>query len=94
MCQVGTSAMEVMAVAAKNAALLISEKEASRNDASGGSGGANSRFPAHWGEPPQMQTRDHRQLPGGYGMGSSTLAKWISRKIAADAIAAMAKDEA
>ena len=27
-----------------------------------------------------MQTRDLRQLPFGYGMGSSTLASWLSRK--------------
>ena len=27
-----------------------------------------------------MQTRDLRPLPFGYGMGSSTLASWISRK--------------
>ena len=34
-------------------------------------------FPAHWGEPPAIQTRDLRPLPGGYGQGSSTLARWI-----------------
>ena len=34
-------------------------------------------FPAHWGEPPAIQTRDLRPLPGGYGQGSSTLANWI-----------------
>merc|ERR1719171_2544679 len=44
-----------------------------------------SRFPAHWGEPPRAQTRDMRELPGGYGMGSSTLARWIQEKMDADA---------
>ena len=24
-------------------------------------------FPDHWGEPPALQTRDLRPLPGGYG---------------------------
>merc|ERR1719240_212464 len=43
-----------------------------------------SRFPAHWGEPPLAQTRDLRPLPGGYGMGSGTLAKWIEEKMSAD----------
>ena len=41
-------------------------------------------FPEHWGEPPAVQTRDLRELPGGYGKGSSTLAKWIETKMAAD----------
>lgn len=35
-------------------------------------------FPAHWGQPPAIQTRDYVELPGGYGHGSSTLAKWIA----------------
>jgi len=47
-----------------------------------------SRFPEHWGPPPLMQTRDLRPLPGGYGMGSGTLARWIAEKMAADAAAA------
>jgi hypothetical protein len=41
-------------------------------------------YPANWGKPPQMQTDDYRQLPGGYGMGSGTLAKWIAKNIEAD----------
>jgi len=41
-----------------------------------------SRFPAHWGEPPKLQTRDLRPLPGGYGRGSGTLAKWIKENMA------------
>ena len=48
----------------------------------------SSRFPEHWGPPPLMQTRDLRPLPGGYGMGSGTLARWIAEKTAADAAAA------
>ena len=41
-------------------------------------------YPAHWGSPPSIQTRDYIQLPGGYGRGSSTLAGWISKNIEAD----------
>ena len=47
-------------------------------------GGAEGRFPAHWGEPPLQQTKDLRPLPGGYGQGSGTLATWIAEKMAAD----------
>lgn len=49
-------------------------------------------FPQHWGEPPAIQTKDLRQLPGGYGMGSGTLAKWIETKMEADKNAAVADD--
>ncbi len=42
------------------------------------------KFPAHWGEPPLRQTRDMRELPGGYGTGSSTLAKWIQEHLDRD----------
>lgn len=42
-------------------------------------------YPAHWGSPPQIQTRDYRPLPGGYGFGSSTLANWIKRNLEEDA---------
>jgi hypothetical protein len=41
-------------------------------------------YPAHWGNPPSIQTRDYRQLPGGYGMGSGTLLRWISENMEAD----------
>ncbi len=41
-------------------------------------------FPPHWGKPPALQVRDYRPLPGGFGMGSSTLAKWIAENIKAD----------
>ena len=44
----------------------------------------NSRFPSSWGPPPTAQTRDLRPLPGGYGQGSSTLARWIEEKMAQD----------
>ena len=36
-----------------------------------------NRFPAAWGPPPRIETRDYRKLPGDYGFGSSTLARWI-----------------
>ena len=41
-------------------------------------------FPKHWGEPPKRQTRDLRPLPGGYGMGSGTLARWIQENLDRD----------
>ncbi len=46
-----------------------------------------SRFPARWGEPPKLQTRDLRPLPGGYGSGSGTLAKWIQTHLDSDILA-------
>jgi uncharacterized protein YfaS (alpha-2-macroglobulin family) len=42
------------------------------------------KYPAHWGEKPQVQTRDIRELPAGFGQGSSTLAKWIQDNIDKD----------
>jgi hypothetical protein len=42
-------------------------------------------FPAHWGQPPEMQTMDYRPLPGGYGHGSSTMANWIQQNLDKDA---------
>ena len=41
-------------------------------------------FPRHWGKPPVIQTRDMIKLPGKFGMGSSTLAKWIADNIKKD----------
>lgn len=41
-------------------------------------------FPAHWGEPPEIQTRDYVELPAGFGHGSSTLAHWIKANLAQD----------
>lgn len=46
---------------------------------------AKKPFPAHWGEPPKIQTRDYRPLPDGYGFGSSTLANWIQGNMTKDA---------
>ena len=48
-------------------------------------GGGRKQYPPHWGDPPRIQTRDLRQLPGGYGMGSGTLAKWIQQNLDKDA---------
>jgi len=42
------------------------------------------KYPRHWGQPPQRQTRDLRPLPAGFGMGSSTLAAWIQQHIDED----------
>ena len=47
--------------------------------------GQERRFPARWGDPPSIQTEDLRQLPGGYGMGSSTLARWVQQHLDDDA---------
>lgn len=41
-------------------------------------------FPKHWGEPPKMQTMDYRPLPGDYGNGSGTLARWIQMNMDKD----------
>lgn len=41
-------------------------------------------FPEHWGDPPKRQTRDLRPLPGGFGMGSGTLARWIQENLDRD----------
>jgi hypothetical protein len=43
------------------------------------------KFPPHWGEPPALQTRDLVKLPGNFGKGSSTLARWIEEHMEADA---------
>lgn len=48
---------------------------------------APKKFPTHWGEPPAVQTRDMRPLPGGFGEGSGTLAKWIQDNLDKDAVA-------
>ena len=45
---------------------------------------AKKSYPKHWGKPPLRQTRDLRPLPGGYGMGSSTLGNWIKQKMEQD----------
>ena len=50
-------------------------------------------YPAHWGAPPKMQTRDLRPLPGGYGNGSGTLAAWIQKNMDQDAKVATAPEQ-
>ena len=50
---------------------------------------AVKEFPLHWGKPPEIQTRDYVELPGGYGHGSSTLAKWIASNLEKDNTAAL-----
>ncbi len=48
---------------------------------------AEKPFPAHWGEPPRIQTRDLIDLPGGYGKGSSTMRNWINANLEKDKLA-------
>ena len=39
-------------------------------------------FPMQWGEAPTIEAgADHRMLPGGYGQGSSAVAKWIEERM-------------
>ena len=45
---------------------------------------SNKPFPPHWGRPPAVQTKDFKKLPLGFGMGSSTLAKWILANVKKD----------
>jgi len=47
-------------------------------------------FPAHWGQSPEIQLRDHVELPAGYGQGSSTLRNWISANLQKDQAGAAA----
>ncbi len=47
----------------------------------------NKGFPAHWGQPPQVQTFDYVDLPGGYGKGSSTMRNWINTHLQKDKLA-------
>lgn len=44
-------------------------------------------FPAHWGQPPRIQTQDYIDLPGGYGKGSSTMRNWINANLEKDKLA-------
>ena len=43
-----------------------------------------TKFPAHWGAPPSIETSDYRKLPRDYGYGSSTLFEWIKKNIKRD----------
>ena len=36
-------------------------------------------FPTWWGSPPEIETKDYRLLPHGYGHGSSTHYHWIEK---------------
>jgi len=60
------------------------EKDQDEKDA------GKKRFPKRWGPEPAAQTRDYRELPDGYGFGSSTLYRWIEQNMAKDAAAAAA----
>lgn len=42
------------------------------------------KFPAHWGKPPRIQTKDFVELPEPFGRGSSTLKKWILENLKQD----------
>ena len=48
-------------------------------------------FPAHWGNPPEIQTQDYVELPAGYGHGSSTLRYWINANLEKDKTAKAVK---
>ena len=41
-------------------------------------------FPSHWGDKPEIETKDYVKLPGHYGMGSSTLKNWIEVNMKSD----------
>lgn len=41
-------------------------------------------MPDHWGSAPTVQTGDIRELPCGYGWGSSTMVGWIKKKMIED----------
>lgn len=45
---------------------------------------AHKPFPPHWGRPPAVQTKDLKKLPFGFGVGSSTLAKWVLDNVKKD----------
>ena len=51
----------------------------------------SKEFPAHWGNPPEIQTQDYVELPAGYGHGSSTLRYWINANLEKDKAAKGAK---
>lgn len=80
------------------AALSDNESRTDDGDGGGGRGEEESAFqyhyepvreyPDHWGQPPLWGSMDMRPLPGGYGQGSSTLARWIQNHLDADAAGA------
>ena len=59
----------------------VGQKGREQRDATGPS---TPRFPAHWGELPKRQSRDHVELPGGYGEGSSSIRRWIKENMVKD----------
>jgi glutaredoxin len=61
-----------------------SDREQGRPKPGGNDREQGSKFPKHWGNPPAVQTRDYVKLPGNFGHGSSTLAKWIEEKMKRD----------
>lgn len=65
----------IEAAAAEVQERLLQPKESKRDEL---------RFPKHWGEEPKIQTKDLRELPAGYGRGSSTLARWITEHLDID----------
>lgn len=51
------------------------------------SAAVKKEFLPHWGNPPEIQTRDYVELPAGYGHGSSSLRNWIQTNLAKDLVA-------
>lgn len=66
---------------------LISATTAFAQDGADPKPDEKDAYPANWGKPPMEQTADYTQLPGGYGMGSSTLGSWIAMNMVKDRIA-------
>ena len=62
----------------------ITQKMKEDDDAAASTLAPTPSFPAHWGNPPGIQTMDYRPLPGGYGHGSSTVASWIQQSLDSD----------
>ena len=43
-----------------------------------------TNYPKSWGKKPKIQTADLTELPGPYGLGSTTLKKWIQTNLDKD----------
>lgn len=65
-------------------AVCLPAAEPPARDRPAATSGPRKPFPPHWGEPPRIQTTDFGPLPGGYGYGSSTLARWIEANLKKD----------
>ena len=50
------------------------------------------KYPLHWGNEPEIQTKDYRLLYGGYGYGSSTLNSWIKENMQNDVLSECSKN--